>query len=43
MEININDHDLSTWAGYLLDHSLGGIRADDIVMIKGEHITWPLI
>jgi aminopeptidase len=43
MEININDHDLSTWAGYLLDHSLGGIQADDIVMIKGEHITWPLI
>jgi len=43
MEININDRDLSTWAGYLLNHSLGGIQADDIVMIKGEHITWPLI
>ena len=35
--------DLETWASILLDHSLGGIRAEDRVMIKGERIGWPLI
>jgi aminopeptidase len=35
--------DLETWADYLLDYSLGGITRDDIVMIKGEHICWPLM
>ncbi len=34
---------LETWADYLLNHSLGGIEKDDVVMIKGEHITWPLM
>lgn len=34
---------LETWAGFLLDHSLGGITADDRVMIKGERICWPLV
>jgi aminopeptidase len=43
MEIRISDKELSTWAGYLLDYSLNGIIPGDIVMIKGEHITWPLI
>jgi len=43
MPINIDKNHLETWAGYLLDYSLEGINADDIVMIKGEHITWPLM
>jgi len=43
MDLQIDDRDLATWAGYLLDYSLGGIQSNDIVMIKGEHITWPLI
>ncbi len=43
MNININQKNLETWAGYLLDYSLEGINPDDIVIIKGEHITWPLM
>jgi len=43
MNINISQKDLETWAGYLLDYSLEGINPGDIVMIKGEHITWPLM
>jgi aminopeptidase len=43
MNINIEQHDLETWAGYLLDYSMQGINDGDIVMIKGEHITWPLM
>ena len=39
----IEARDLQTWAGYLLDHSLGGITATDRVMIKGERVCWPLI
>lgn len=35
--------DLETWAGFLLDHSLGGVEPDDVVMIKGEQICWPLV
>jgi aminopeptidase len=43
MDINISQKDIETWAGYLLDYSLEGINSDDIVLIKGEHITWPLM
>jgi len=43
MQINISQKDLETWAGYLLDYSLEGVNPDDTVMIKGEHITWPLM
>jgi aminopeptidase len=43
MQINIDQKDLDTWAGYLLDYSLEGINSEDVVMIKGEHITWPLM
>jgi len=43
MQTNIKNSDLETWADYLLDYSLDGITKDDIVMIKGEHITWPLM
>lgn len=39
----IDRADLETWAGILLDHSLGGITTDDRVMIKGERIGWPLM
>jgi aminopeptidase len=39
----IDGKDLEVWAGYLLDHSLGGITADDRVMIKGEAVCWPLM
>lgn len=34
---------LETWAGILLDHSLGGIGPTDRVMIKGERACWPLL
>jgi aminopeptidase len=43
MEYNIEKKDLEIWAGYLLDYSLDGITSNDVVMIKGEHITWPLM
>jgi aminopeptidase len=42
-KVTIPTEALETWAGYLLDHSLGGITAEDRVMIKGESICWPLI
>ena len=42
-ETTIDPKDLETWAGFLLDHSLGGITAEDRVMIKGERICWPLM
>jgi aminopeptidase len=43
MNPEIKIEDLKIWAGFLLDYSLGGINPEDIVMIKGEHITWPLM
>ena len=43
MEAKIARKDLETWADYLLDYSLEGIQPDDVVMLKGEHICWPLI
>jgi len=42
-EAAIEARDLETWAGYLLEHSLGGIGPADRVMIKGERICWPLM
>ena len=39
----ISTEALETWAGFLLDHSLGGITSDDRVMIKGERVCWPLM
>lgn len=41
--MKIEKKKLEIWAEYILNYSLGGIRPEDIVMIKGEHITWPLI
>ncbi|MCD6204194.1 MAG: aminopeptidase, partial [Candidatus Marinimicrobia bacterium] len=43
MQANIRKQDLETWADYLLNHSLEEILPDDVVMVKGEHITWPLM
>ena len=42
-QAKITDEQLQKWASILLDHSLGGITKDDVVMIKGEHVAWPLI
>jgi aminopeptidase len=39
----ISQKELETWAEYLLDYSVGGVQKDDIIMLKGEHITWPLM
>ncbi len=43
MSIKISSAALQKWADYILNYSLGGITPDDIVMIKGEHICWPLM
>ena len=43
MGIDISKEKLVKWADYLVDYSLGGVNKDDVVMIKGEHITWPLL
>jgi aminopeptidase len=43
MHPKISPSDLETWASYLLDYALDGIHANDVVMVKGEHISWPLI
>ncbi len=43
MQNDIAKKDLETWADYLLNYSLSGIKKDDVVMIKGENISWPLM
>ena len=43
MTVEIRPEDLDVWADCLLNHSMGGIEPDDIVMIKGERIAWPLM
>ncbi len=43
METIIKKEKLERWADFILDHSLGGVTGNDIIMIKGEHISWPLI
>ena len=43
MQNEIAKKDLEKWADYLLNYSLGGIEKDDLVMIKGENICWPLM
>ncbi len=43
MTLRINSRDLETWADCLLDHSVGGVTPDDVVMLKGERIAWPLL
>jgi aminopeptidase len=39
----IEQRDLETWAGYLIEHSVGGVGPGDRVMIKGERVCWPLM
>lgn len=39
----ISEKDLNIWADYILNYSLDGISKNDIVMVKGEKICWPLI
>jgi aminopeptidase len=43
MSVEISRNDLETWADYLVDYSIGGVTADDVVMVKGERIAWPLM
>ncbi|MCO6472923.1 MAG: aminopeptidase [Melioribacteraceae bacterium] len=43
MMAEISRKDLETWAKYLIDYSLNGVTPDDVVMIKGEKICWPLM
>jgi aminopeptidase len=43
MVAKIGRDDLEKWADFILNHSLKGINRDDVVMVKGEHITWPLM
>lgn len=43
MENLISKEDLNIWADYLINYSIDGVTKDDIVMIKGENICWPLI
>ena len=43
MTVNIGSRDLEIWADCLLNHSVGGVTPDDVVMLKGERIAWPLL
>lgn len=43
MENLISKEDLNIWADYLINYSIDGVTKDDIIMIKGENICWPLI
>lgn len=43
MAFPIREEDLKKWAEFLVHYSLGGVDKDDLVMIKGESIAWPLI
>jgi aminopeptidase len=41
--VEISSRDLETWADCLLNHSIGGVTPEDVVMLKGERIAWPLL
>jgi len=43
MEDLISNSDLNVWADYIINYSLEGVNENDIVMVKGENICWPLI
>ncbi len=43
MSYEISKKDLETWADYLLNYSLEGVKKDDVIMVKGENICWPLM
>lgn len=42
-QFDIDRNDLETWAGFLLDHSIGGVAPGERVMLKGERVCWPLL
>lgn len=39
----VTEAQLHAWASILINHSFGGVHPDDLVVIKGERIAWPLI
>lgn len=39
----ISKEHLNIWADYILNHSLGGVDSNDVIMVKGENICWPLM
>lgn len=41
--MEIDRKSLEIWAGHLINHSIGGVNKDDVVMVKGERIAWPLM
>ena len=43
MKSVIDTQKLERWAGFLIDHSLGGVKPGERVMIKGEDVAWPLM
>ena len=43
MQYEIAKSDLEIWADYLLNYSIGGVEKDDVIMVKGENICWPLM
>ncbi len=43
MSVIISKEKLDKWANYLINHSINGVTKEDVVMIKGEAICWPLI
>ncbi len=43
MSFEVSKEKLEIWADYILNHSLGGIVPEDVVMVKGEKIVWPLL
>ncbi len=43
MSVQIPKEKLEKWADYLLDYSMDGVQKEDIIMLKGEPITWPLL
>jgi len=43
MSVQIPKEKLDKWADYLLNYSLGGVQKNDVIMLKGEPITWPLL
>ena len=43
MQPKISQKDLELWSNYLLNYSLNSINKNDVVMLKGEQICWPLM
>lgn len=43
MSPKIDPQSLVAWATILLDHSIGGVQAGQVILIRGEHACWPLM